>query len=1477
MSRKPEDTASKPKALARDGSKTMTGAGRPQSSIRKDEQKPTAPAAASVSGIPAVESAGGVSAASSGSKDIPSRRSRDPMPKSRAPAVGRTPRGDATSPVGAPVVKDISLQRSPQRRAGEQPIGSLGPRPPGLFLSGPSPDVDARVEDAVALGDVPENSGDLLDDSFDEEVELLTCEAELVEAAADTTSADDDYITTDQDFEDDDYGIAAVSAARSSRQFTSHSIVIEEDDEGISSGMDDIQGGLEADSSEMRSRLWAQSLLRLKRSIDEIYSLCEFESDEVLCKQVRAILDAASGDFGALLGQFDAQQEYSLLGGEYPFKSGIAWTSRTRLATPSRGGSALEVLERLQPRSPSQTSPISVRGSRTLSSASSAIKSGYDSAKRRAKSLDPMSREAWLAESSDANDLACVGTGELGDAGLHSTCGAGREEQLEFMVQSALRSVHLRLGRGATKLSPEEISKKSEDRQRRAQQLRASQDDARLQHVRQLESRILKARERREQREQQMQQELVEKMTRARRQYQDQLRIICDRARKENRKTAEVHYIHKESLQSDKEMFKRKHENAHLARVLKREEMRKKLIESANRVAQVSETRRRQLETWQDKVQQDLDEKERLAAQRRQERINTIRTKTQGQESRTEMVQAKRKEIQEEDERQDIRGSHLGHKLTQLSCCDSLPDGVREEVAERLSGTGSANLRGRQPATEGAAGCRRHLEKRSKAVIVQTSSPQVSGSYGASSAQGVAANSRRAGTPPRRPLPSPKGSPCGAATDGSDGTEAQLGDTASVDFGCILDASPAPPDERTRRQAGAKPKSRPQCQVGSMGASAVASAVAGTTSTAAQGREMGVQSSVDEEPKPEGGSSVSDEEDADDDVALDGVVPEMPTHGACSSEALASARSATVTADLEVATSEVGNAEISATVAAQNVSTPGGNSSGTGSIATARPKPKAKAAQRTRNRNDCEEKTASLQLEALRAQLVGNALSDEEALKLASEPEASTATAVNAAHRARISKLATDLGKVSVSDINLDKADAVLGDFCKVLGQSQREADYALVLQLGCANKVIDMCASIKNSIEGAPPVWKQMSAVMLSALKWLGLLSKHKMSRVYMLVTNRVVPLVDIAITCLNTQAVGAMGAGAATETQNVSLLFLPQVLHILSLHVKQSLPDAACGMQQRLVSYLLLCGLPEKLRDLFRRAEVRGMRLFDGASPVPLLLLRAMGLLGTMLGAYRLPAESVAAASAIASQEDTAADCSTDVPKDTVAAAILRTLRQTELFGVVSVLLSILLSQGRREIKPGAPAPVLPQTVVSLAVQVMRLLNHVARLDLATLQETMGTCRQQELYHLMVCLFEYCSSRVQGSKSEKGQDESELLHETIVLLGYYCLRSKQNQSIMCYGEGQSLLAKIASLPLHYFMEDRGRHVLFPTILATCYGSVQNLELLRNEMNLSLLWNFLTAQQAQDPHDENFLHRFPAALWADALDFFADEAGGDS
>merc|ERR1719265_2571710 len=117
-----------------------------------------------------------------------------------------------------------------------------------------------------------------------------------------------------------------------------------------------------------------------------------------------------------------------------------------------------------------------------------------------------------------------------------------------------------------------------------------------------------------------------------------------------------------------------------------REQMQKKLLESANRVARVAENRRRQEEMRQCKVQQELEEKISQASQRRSEHIRSVRLKNQGQDIKSEMVSKKRREMQEEDGLKSNEFLKFENKhIAQLALnCDCLKTLLVEEVTEQL-------------------------------------------------------------------------------------------------------------------------------------------------------------------------------------------------------------------------------------------------------------------------------------------------------------------------------------------------------------------------------------------------------------------------------------------------------------------------------------------------------------------------------------------------------------------------------------------------------------------------------------------------------------------------------------------------------------------------------------------------------------------------------------------------------------------------
>jgi hypothetical protein len=54
-----------------------------------------------------------------------------------------------------------------------------------------------------------------------------------------------------------------------------------------------------------------------------------------------------------------------------------------------------------------------------------------------------------------------------------------------------------------------------------------------------------------------------------------------------------------------------------------------------------------------------------------------------------------------------------------------------------------------------------------------------------------------------------------------------------------------------------------------------------------------------------------------------------------------------------------------------------------------------------------------------------------------------------------------------------------------------------------------------------------------------------------------------------------------------------------------------------------------------------------------------------------------------------------------------------------------------------------------------------------------------QEQLYHLFNYILFYT---VEISSSQ--EDSKELLHETILLIGYFCLYNEKNQALLCRGE---------------------------------------------------------------------------------------------
>lgn len=83
-----------------------------------------------------------------------------------------------------------------------------------------------------------------------------------------------------------------------------------------------------------------------------------------------------------------------------------------------------------------------------------------------------------------------------------------------------------------------------------------------------------------------------------------------------------------------------------------------------------------------------------------------------------------------------------------------------------------------------------------------------------------------------------------------------------------------------------------------------------------------------------------------------------------------------------------------------------------------------------------------------------------------------------------------------------------------------------------------------------------------------------------------------------------------------------------------------------------------------------------------------------------------------------------------------------------------------------------ILPQTVMSLAVVSMKVLNNTFRMDQMFVQKLIDKDEDQ-VYHLIHYILSYADAHI--DKEECQDDVKELLHETLIFIGYYCLQNEE------------------------------------------------------------------------------------------------------
>ncbi|CAF4715871.1 unnamed protein product, partial [Rotaria socialis] len=144
-------------------------------------------------------------------------------------------------------------------------------------------------------------------------------------------------------------------------------------------------------------------------------------------------------------------------------------------------------------------------------------------------------------------------------------------------------------------------------------------------------------------------------------------------------------------------------------------------------------------------------------------------------------------------------------------------------------------------------------------------------------------------------------------------------------------------------------------------------------------------------------------------------------------------------------------------------------------------------------------------------------------------------------------------------------------------------------------------------------------------------------------------------------------------------------------------------------------------------------------------------------------------------------------------------------------------------------------------------------------------------QLRHVANYILAYCNHK-------QTTNNDSLLHEIILLVGYYCVLNQDNQCRLAFGNRPTVLQQLSCLPFRYFVESKYMDILFPTLISCSFDCDTTRAILQTEMSLDLIANFietkLTEKKATNDDDNKFdisafNMRFPFEEWNNALQYY--------
>ena len=415
-------------------------------------------------------------------------------------------------------------------------------------------------------------------------------------------------------------------------------------------------------------------------------------------------------------------------------------------------------------------------------------------------------------------------------------------------------------------------------------------------------------------------------------------------------------------------------------------------------------------------------------------------------------------------------------------------------------------------------------------------------------------------------------------------------------------------------------------------------------------------------------------------------------------------------------------------------------------------------------------------------------------------------------NKQRLQKLSFEIEKQIFPIIkDYDTIESLLKELIKILDQ-KKQNDLNILRQTRVIYSLVEV---LKKPASCHKSEMKSLGKILQLILKILYSFSSLLENKNYMIVTNRISIMADLLLWVLNKPTKIPLG-----------ISFLPDLIQIITLHIKHRIAFEGLRMKEDLLEYLLLSNIVGKFKSKY--VSLTGpSEITTGFGSFSLVLLKSLAMFETLT--YQININFLTKP--------------VYVKQTKISQNILYVFEYSEIFGLIQLLSILLLSNGPLRPNEKVKIKQQQQIVISASLLAIKIINNICRIDLNLIQNLVAqNINQEQIQHVILYIICYSLEYLDTLDEIK-----ELLHEVLLLTSYLSLQNERFQNLVSKGE-MTIIQQICQLPFSYFSEKLLKDILFPTLITITYNHDRNTKILSNEINLELIVIYLKEKIQLEP-----------------------------